>query len=272
MDEELASDLAIFLGFQALRDLRMRDAQNQILDFVAKTHFVSMTRDRVREAFEYTEGRPPTDEELDRLLRSAAQLAGRRDDNPCALVTGQEVTGRPGQPVADRADMEAALGVDPVDGGLGGQRRHRQAKGQDLADHGRAGRDRRRLCETCGRAARTPDGRLVPAEGREAHPAHRPGLRRLRNGRRVGIAPVGFGRFRAVRAWWRRGGQPPSAISGAEPPGDAQRQGHGAPGTDADGRWEFLARRPVARTVAQVLARPALQVGSPPPSRGRGGT
>lgn len=68
MDEDHASDLAIFLGFQALRDRRTRDAQNQMADFFAKAMLVSLGPEQVRKALEEIYRRPPTEDEVEAQL------------------------------------------------------------------------------------------------------------------------------------------------------------------------------------------------------------
>lgn len=68
LDEELRADLAIFLGFQALRDRRARDAQNQITDFLAKAHLVALGPNQIRKAIEEIEGLTPSEEEIQQQL------------------------------------------------------------------------------------------------------------------------------------------------------------------------------------------------------------
>jgi hypothetical protein len=76
MDADLAADLAIFLGFQALRDRRTRDSQNQMADFFTKAMLLSLGPDQVRKALEEIEGRPPTDEEVETQLAFMANHEG----------------------------------------------------------------------------------------------------------------------------------------------------------------------------------------------------
>jgi hypothetical protein len=68
LDEGLRADLAIFLGFQALRDRRARDAENQITDFLAKAHLVALGPNQIQTAIEDIEGRSPSEEEIQQQL------------------------------------------------------------------------------------------------------------------------------------------------------------------------------------------------------------